>query len=72
MQPDLQLHKTVGTPLSEPTSYRRLIGRLLYLTHSKPEIAYAVSKHIQFLDAPTDKHMLASLRVLHSLINNPS
>ncbi|MCH88981.1 cysteine-rich RLK (receptor-like protein kinase) 8, partial [Trifolium medium] len=41
MQPHLQLHKTSGQPLSNPTPYRRLIGRLLYLTHSRPEIAYA-------------------------------
>jgi hypothetical protein len=44
MQPHLQLHKSSGHPLSNPTPYRRLIGRLLYLTHSRPEIAYAVSK----------------------------
>ncbi|MCH82631.1 retrovirus-related Pol polyprotein from transposon TNT 1-94, partial [Trifolium medium] len=40
MQPHLQLHKTSDTSLSDPTAYRRLIGRLLYLTHSRPEISY--------------------------------
>ncbi|GAU51103.1 hypothetical protein TSUD_411830 [Trifolium subterraneum] len=43
-KPHQQLHKTSGTILSDPTAYRRLVGRLLYLTHSRPEIAYAVSK----------------------------
>jgi len=71
MQPQLQLHKTYGEPLSESTTYRRLIGRLLYLTHSRPEIAYAVNKLSQFLDAPTTEHMLAELHVLKFLINNP-
>jgi len=71
MQPQLQLHKTSGEPLSESTTYRRLIGRLLYLTHSRPEIAYAVSKLSQFLDAPTTEHMLAGLHVLKFLKNNP-
>jgi len=71
MQPQLQLHKTYGEPLSESTTYRRLIGRLLYLTHSRPEIAYAVNKLSQFLDAPTTEHMLAKLHVLKFLINNP-
>jgi hypothetical protein len=71
MQPQLQLHKSSGTPLTDPTTYRRLIGRLLYLTHSRPEISYAVSKLSQFLDAPTDTHMLAGLHVLRFLKNHP-
>jgi hypothetical protein len=71
MQPHLQLHKSSGHPLSNPTPYRRLIGRLLYLTHSRPEIAYAVSKLSQFLSEPTDEHMLAGLHVLKFLKNHP-
>jgi hypothetical protein len=71
MQPHLQLHKTSGTPLSDPTAYRRLVGRLLYLTHSRPEISYAVSKLSQFLSEPTNEHMLAGLHVLKYLKNNP-
>ncbi|GAU45556.1 hypothetical protein TSUD_27570 [Trifolium subterraneum] len=71
MQPHQQLHKTSRTILSDPTTYRRLIGRLLYLTHSRPEIAYAVSKLSQFLSEPTNEHMLAGLHVLKYLKNNP-
>ncbi|GAU29493.1 hypothetical protein TSUD_360380 [Trifolium subterraneum] len=71
MQPHQQLHKTSGTLLSDPTAYRRLIGRLLYLTHSRPEISYAVSKLSQFLSDPTNEHMLAGLHVLKYLKNNP-
>jgi hypothetical protein len=64
MQQQLQLHSASGEPISDPTVYRRLIGRLLYLTHSRPEIAYAVRKLSQFLSAPTNEHMLARLHVL--------
>jgi hypothetical protein len=71
MQPHLQLHKASDTPLSDATPYRRLIGRLFYLTHTRPEIAYAVSKLSQFLSAPTNEHMLAGLHVLKYLKNNP-
>jgi hypothetical protein len=71
MQPQLQLHKASGEAISDPTIYRRLIGRLLYLTHSRPEIAYAVSKLSQFLAAPTNTHMLAGLHVLKYIKNCP-
>jgi hypothetical protein len=71
MQPHQQLHKTSGIILSDPTAYRRLVGRLLYLTHSRPEIAYAVSKLSQFLSAPTNEHMLTGLHILKYLKTNP-
>ncbi|CAJ2644808.1 unnamed protein product [Trifolium pratense] len=71
MQPQLQLHSASGEAISDLTAYRRLIGRLLYLTHSRPEIAYAVSKLSQFLAAPTNEHMLAGLHVLKYIKNCP-
>ncbi|GAU40443.1 hypothetical protein TSUD_397620, partial [Trifolium subterraneum] len=71
MEPRLQLHKNSGTSISDPTAYRRLIGRFLYLTHTRPEISYPVSKLSQFLDSPTDAHMLAGLHILRFLKNNP-
>ncbi|XP_058725603.1 uncharacterized mitochondrial protein AtMg00810-like [Vicia villosa] len=71
MQPHLHLHQAFGIPISESSTYRRLLGRLLYLTHTRLEIAYAVSKLSQFLANPTDKHMLDGLHVLKYLKNNP-
>jgi hypothetical protein len=71
MQPQLQLHKSSGEPISNPTTYRRLVGRLLYLTHTRPDIAYTVSKLSQFLDSPTNEHMLAGLHVLKYLKQCP-
>jgi hypothetical protein len=71
MQPQLQLHKASGELISNPTTYRRIIGRLLYLTHTRPNIAYTVSKLSQFLDSPTTEHMLAGLHVLKYLKQSP-
>ncbi|XP_058776035.1 secreted RxLR effector protein 161-like [Vicia villosa] len=71
MQPHLELHQSFGKPISEPSTYRRLLGSLLYLTHTRPEIAYTVSKLSQFLATPTDKHMLAAIHVLKYLKNHP-
>lgn len=40
MDQNNKFSKTSGTPLSNPTSYRQLIGRLLYLT--RPDISYPI------------------------------
>ncbi|XP_016195996.1 uncharacterized protein LOC107637059 [Arachis ipaensis] len=61
------LSKKFGTLLASNSEYRRIIGRLLYLTNTKSEIAYAVSKLSQFLDCATDKNFEAALRVLKYL-----
>lgn len=71
MHPRIQLHKDSSNSLFNPTTYRRLIWRLLCLTHSKPQISYVVSILSQFLSAPTDEHMLADLHVLKYLKVRP-
>lgn len=60
-----------GNLLSDPNGSRRLIGRLVYLTYSRPEISYVVSKLNQFLSAPIDEHMLACFKILKHLKCGP-
>ncbi|KAK3000960.1 hypothetical protein RJ639_021325 [Escallonia herrerae] len=56
-----------GGPLfSEPGPYRRLIGRLVYLTITRPDICYAVHVLSQFMQSPS-QHWDAALRVLRYL-----
>ena len=61
-----------GTILKEPEKYRRLIGRLLYLNFTRPDINYAVQQLSQFLHAPTNIHWKAALHVLKYLKGCPS
>ena len=49
---------------SQPSLYRSTIGALLYLTHTRPNISYAVNKLSQFLHAPTTAHWVACKRIL--------
>lgn len=39
---DLKLSIVEGELLADPETYRRLIGKLLYLNMTRPDISYAV------------------------------
>ncbi|XP_019167155.1 PREDICTED: uncharacterized protein LOC109162905 [Ipomoea nil] len=62
MVPGYHLHHDDGTILSGISSYRRLVGCLLYLTATRPDITYVVQQLSEFIDAPTDKHLSAAHR----------
>jgi len=60
-----------GEPLTDTTAYRRLVGKLLYLTNTRPDITHAVHQLSQHVAAPTTVHHQACLRVLRYLKQNP-
>uniref|UniRef100_A0A2N9FKW8 Integrase catalytic domain-containing protein n=1 Tax=Fagus sylvatica TaxID=28930 RepID=A0A2N9FKW8_FAGSY len=53
-----------GTPLSDATLYRQLVGSLVYLTVTRPDIAHAVHLVSQFLSAPHSTHYAAVIHIL--------
>ncbi|XP_026435825.1 uncharacterized protein LOC113333613 [Papaver somniferum] len=55
---------TDGVPLSDPTSYRSMVGALKYLTWNRPEICYAVNQVCQFMQSPISEHLTAAKRIL--------
>ena len=61
----LSLH--VGDPLSDPYTYRSIVGALQYCTITRPDISFAVNKVCQFMHAPTTSHCLAIKRILRYL-----
>lgn len=71
LDPTLLMSSDTGKPLEDITSYRELIGRLLYLTITRPDITFAVHRLSQFLSAPTDVHLKAAHHVLRYLKSNP-
>ncbi|GJX61870.1 putative RNA-directed DNA polymerase [Tanacetum coccineum] len=51
--------------------YQRLVGRLIYLSHTRPDIAYAISVVSQFMHNPSKDHMKAVFRILRYLKKSP-
>ncbi|KAH9685409.1 protein kinase domain-containing protein [Citrus sinensis] len=51
--------------------YQRLIGRLMYLSRTRPNLAYALSVVSQFMHNPGEQHMKAVMRILRYLKTNP-
>ena len=56
-----------GKPLSNPSLYRCLVGSLVYLTVTRPDISYAIHQVSQYLSAPRSTHYAAVLRILRYL-----
>ncbi|KAL5551032.1 hypothetical protein UlMin_001208 [Ulmus minor] len=44
MEANLKLSAEDGEPLDNPSSYRRMIGRLLYLTITRPGLSYSANR----------------------------
>uniref|UniRef100_A0A3Q7EWD0 Reverse transcriptase Ty1/copia-type domain-containing protein n=1 Tax=Solanum lycopersicum TaxID=4081 RepID=A0A3Q7EWD0_SOLLC len=53
-----------GSPPTDGTIYRQVIGSLLYLSFTRPDICFAVNKLAQFQQSPSAKHWQATKRLL--------
>ena len=62
----LQLDK-LGDPLDSPNYYQKLVGKLIYLTITRPDISFAVSLVSQHMHAPTVVHLCMVKRILRYL-----
>ncbi|KAH7567578.1 hypothetical protein JRO89_XS07G0096000 [Xanthoceras sorbifolium] len=64
MESYLKLTKDEGQILEDVTPFLPLVGSLLYLTITRPDIAYSVGVISQFMDKPRVSHLIAAKRIL--------
>ena len=57
MDVTLKLTPDLGDPLHDPNSYQHLIGKLIYPTITRPDIAFTVHTLSQFMQRSTTVHM---------------
>ncbi|CAH9121069.1 unnamed protein product [Cuscuta epithymum] len=65
------LQSDSGPLFSDPERYRRLVGKLIYLTLTRPDISYSVHILSQFMHQPRQAHWDAVVRVLRYLKGHP-
>jgi len=64
MDPNLKFNLHDGDLLPHPSMYKRSIGRLLYLTISRPDTTFVMNRLSQYMKAPRVPH----LHVVHYLL----
>jgi transposase InsO family protein len=67
MEVKLKLLVDTSSELIDATLYRQIIGSLMYLTNTRPDICFAVNTLSQFLVEPRRVHLVAAKHVMRYL-----
>jgi hypothetical protein len=60
----VNLTTTCTSPEVDATMYRQLVGSLLYLTHTCPDISFVVGLIAWYMKTPHESHWKAAKRIL--------
>ena len=71
MEQYLKLTPDDGELLKDLVKYRRLVGRLIYLTVTRPDITFSVRTLSQYIQDPRKPHWDAAIRVLKYIKGSP-
>jgi hypothetical protein len=64
-----KLHDSnTGSDLVDPTMYRQLIGSLMYMIHTRPDICYVLIAMSQFMTKPRQRHWVETKNILRYII----
>ena len=67
MSPNFKLTVDLLGKSVDPSLYRSMIGGLLYLITSKPDISYSVEVCARYKANPKESHMIALKRIIKSV-----
>ncbi|XP_056695762.1 uncharacterized mitochondrial protein AtMg00810-like [Spinacia oleracea] len=67
MDSHLKLTPDSGDVLENPEQFQKLVGKLIYLTITRPDISFTVHILSKFMHKPTTVHLQAAKRVLRYL-----
>ena len=71
IDPNVKFGRKEGGIPVDRGRYQRLVGRLIYLSHTRPDIAFAVSVVSQYMHSPFEEHLEAVYRILRYLKTTP-
>jgi hypothetical protein len=57
-------HRPDSGKVYDPTRFRRIVGSLIYLTITRPDLRYPVGVISQYMARPTEEHLQSALRIL--------
>ncbi|KAE8656488.1 Detected protein of unknown function [Hibiscus syriacus] len=71
IEPNIKMCAHEGKDLEDATMYRQLVGSLIYLTLTRPDISYAVGVMTRYMQNPKKPHLEAVRRILRYEIMTP-
>uniref|UniRef100_A0A803LUX6 RNase H type-1 domain-containing protein n=1 Tax=Chenopodium quinoa TaxID=63459 RepID=A0A803LUX6_CHEQI len=60
-----------GKKMVDQTRYQRLVGKILYLSHTRPDLAYAAGVVSRFMHKPQEQHLEVVYKILRYLKGSP-
>ena len=72
LQQNIKLLPNMESPPTDPTLYRRLVGKLIFLTNTRLYITHAIHQVALFMQAPQLAHLQAAQFILRYLRHTPT